>query len=66
MTEIPARGSNVIIKKKGNTFSILIVFLESGKNFVHFENKVQFDSLNILEVINSEKFGYYNTRKLLS
>ena len=64
MTEIPAKGSNVIIKKKENISSTFMVFLESTQNFTHFQRKDQLYSLNISEVIDSEKCGYFNARKL--
>ena len=64
MTEIPAKGSNVIIKKKENISSTFMAFLESTQNFTHFQRKDQLYSLNISEVIDSEKCGYFNARKL--
>ena len=42
-----------------------IAFLRSSENFVHFEKKDQPHTLNISEVIDSEKCGYLNARKLL-
>ena len=55
LTEISTTCSNVIF----------IAFSQSTHNFVHFEKKDQIFSLNILEVIDSEKCGYFNVWKLL-
>ena len=44
-------------------FEIFIVFLQSTENLPHFEEKDQLHSLNILEVIDSEKCGYLNPQK---
>ena len=38
---------------------------ESTQNFARFEKRDQLDSLNILEVIDPNKCGYFNVRKLL-
>ena len=66
MVEIPATGSNVSISKKRLTLSaISIAFLESPQIFPHFERKDQLHSLNISEVIDPDKRGYFNARKLL-
>ena len=43
---------------------IFIAFSQSRRNLVHFEKKDQLDRLNILEIIDSEKYGYPNARKL--
>ena len=52
------------VKKK--MFSeIFITFLQSTQKFGEFETKDQLRSLNILEVIDSEKCGYLNTWKFL-
>ena len=37
-----------------------MAILESTQNFAHFEKKDQDNSLNILEVTESEKCGYLN------
>ena len=41
-----------------------IVFLQSRKNLVYFEEKDQLHSLNVLEIIDSEKCGYLNPQNL--
>ena len=38
---------------------------ESTQNFAPFEKRDQLDSLNISEVIDPNKCGYFNVRKLL-
>ena len=43
----------------------LIAFLEFTQNFAHFEKKDQLHSLNLGEVIEPEKGGQCNARKLL-
>ena len=54
------------LSQKQKTFSaVIIAFLESTQNFTHFERKDQLHSLNILEVIDPDKYGYFNARKLL-
>ena len=45
--------------------STFISFFESTQNFAQFEKKGQFHSLNISKVIDSDKCGYFNVRKLL-
>ena len=54
-----------VLSQKLRTFSaIFITFLESKQNFAHSENKDQLHSLNILEVIDSDKRGYFSARQL--
>ena len=54
------------LSQKQPTFSGLFnAFLQSTKNFANFEKKDQLQSLNISEVIESEKCGYLNARKHL-
>ena len=54
------------LSQKGETyFRIFIAFLQSIQSFPHFEKKRQLYSLNSWEVIDSEKCGYFNARKLL-
>ena len=54
-----------VLSQKLRTFSaIFITFLESKQNFAHSENKDQLHSLNILEVIDSDKCGYFSARQL--
>ena len=55
-----------LLSHKWRTFSgIFVAFLECTQNFAHFFKKDQLHSLNNLEVINPEKCGYFNARKLL-
>ena len=42
-----------------------IAFWQSTQNFVGFEEKDQLDSLNISDVFEPEKCGYFNARRLL-
>ena len=63
LREISATSSNAIISK--TFFQLFIEFLQSPQNFAHFEEKDQLHSLNILEVIDSDKCGYLNARKFL-
>ena len=52
--------------QKEETFSeIFIIFFESSQNFAHFEKKDQGHSLNIYEIIESEKCVHLNAWKLL-
>ena len=65
MGQMTATGSNGIISKTKNIFSIVIAFLESTQNFVHFQKKDHLHSLNVSEVIEPTKCGYFNDPKLL-
>ena len=65
MEEITATGSNAIISQTEDIFCNSFAFLESTQNFIHFEQKGQLHSLYILEVIDTDKCGYFNARKLL-
>ena len=54
------------LPKKLKTFpEIFIAFSQSTQKFLHVKKKTQLYSLNISEVIDSEKCGYLNARKLL-
>ena len=54
------------ISQKRERFSeFSFTFLQSTQNFSNFEKKHQVHSLNILEVIDSEKSGSLNTREFL-
>ena len=46
-------------------FGIFIPFLKCPWNFVYLQKKHQLDSLNISEVIDSEKYSYWNAKKQL-
>ena len=49
------------LSQKQKTFSeIFIALSKSTQNFVHFEKKDQLHSVNILEIIDSNKCGYLN------
>ena len=55
-----------LLSQNWRTFSaIFIAFFESTQNFTHFEKKGQLPRLNISEVIDPDKCGYFNARKLL-
>ena len=54
------------LSQKRRTFpGIFIAFSESTQNVAHFEKKDQLQSLNISEVIDPDKCGYFNGPKLL-
>ena len=56
-----------LLSQKPRTFSrIFIEFLEATQNFSHFEKNDQLHSLNISEIIEPDKCGYFNVLKLLS
>ena len=65
MGEINGIASNAIMPKTENIFSIFISFSAWTQNFSRFEEKDQLHSLNISEVIEPDKFGYFNFRELL-
>ena len=55
-----------LLSHKRRTFSeIFIAFSESTQNFAYFKTKDQLHSLNIWEVIDPNKYGYFKVRKLL-
>ena len=57
--------TQMLLFQKLKTFShIFITFFQSTQNFPHFQKKDQLHSLNISEVIDPEKCGYFNARKL--
>ena len=61
-----AEGVPLPLSQERKTFSgIFIAFSQFPQNFMHVQKKDQLDSLNISEVIESEKYVYLNDRKLL-
>ena len=55
-----------LLSQKPSTFSRnFISFSESTQNFAHFQKKRSASQLDILEVIDPDKCGYFNGRKLL-
>ena len=55
-----------LLSQKRRTFpAILFAVLECTQNFSHFEKKGQLHGLNISEVIDPDKCGYFNATKLL-
>ena len=55
-----------VLSQKRNAFSLIfIAFSKSTQNFALFEKKDQLHSLNILQVIDPDKCGYFNFRKLV-
>ena len=52
-------------QKEKTFFGIFIAFFQSTEIFAHFVKKGQLYSLSSWEVIDSEKFGCFNARKLL-
>ena len=63
--KFPQHVQTPLPPKRKNFPEVFIAFSQSTKNFAHFEKKDQLHSLNIWEIIDSEKCGYLNTRKLL-
>ena len=56
----------MLLSQKPKAFAeCFIAFWQSAQNFLHFEKKDQLSNLNILKVIDSEKYGCLNPRKLL-
>ena len=56
----------LLLSNKAITFSqIFVAFLESTQSFAHFEKKDELHSSNIFEVIDPNKCGFFNVRKLL-
>ena len=56
----------MLLSPKRKTFSQkFIACLNPTQNSVQFENKDQLHSLNILDFTDSEKYSYFNGRKLL-
>ena len=55
----------ILSQKLKQFLHIILAFLQSPQNFVHFEKKDRLHSLNISEVIDPEKCGYFNARKFL-
>ena len=55
-----------LLSQKWRTFSAMLsTFFNSTQKFSHFGKKDQLHSLNILEVIDLDKCGYFNAGKLL-
>ena len=66
MREIPATGSNAIFSKKERILSEFYCMFPIYRKFCAFSKKKgQLHRLNISEVIDLEKCGYFNPRKLL-
>ena len=55
----------VLSEKQKTFFQNFIARLQSAQNSVHFKKKGQLHRLNISEVIDPGKCGYFNARKLL-
>ena len=55
-------SSAIIWKTENIFFEIFLAFSESSQKFVHFEKKDQLDSLNLSEIIDSEKCVYLNAQ----
>ena len=57
----------MLLSKKPEIFSpIFIALLQSTEDFACFEKKDPLHSLNISAVVDPEKCGYFNARKLVS
>ena len=63
--KLPKRVQTLFSQKRRTFSAINIVFLESTQNFPYFEKRDQLHSLNIMQVIDPEKCGYFNAPKLL-
>ena len=59
------RPQTYLWEKRKTIFAIFIVFLKSTRKLVYLEKNDQLDSLNISEVIDSEKSFYLNAKKQL-
>ena len=61
-----SQQGQTLLSQKRKTFSEnIIAFLECTQNFGHSEKEDQLHSLNISEVIDPEKYSYFNVRKFL-
>ena len=65
LREISARCSSTIISKTENVFPNFYYSFAIFRKVCPFWEKGQLHSLNILDVIDSEKFGYFNAREVL-
>ena len=63
--KLPKRVQTLFSQKRRTFSAINIAFLESTQNFPYFEKRDQLHSLNIMQVIDPEKCGYFNAPKLL-
>ena len=54
-----------LFQKPKINFAVFIAFLKSTQKFVYLQKNHQLDSLNISEVIDSEKCSYLNAKKQL-
>ena len=59
------QGQTLFCQKKKRFCQNFIACFQYTENSVHFQKKGQLHRLNISEVIDSEKCGYFNPRKLL-
>ena len=55
----------LLSEKQRTFFQNFIACLQSAQNSVHFKKKGQLHRLNISEVIDPGKCGYFDARKLL-
>ena len=61
---LPQHGQKLLSLKPKPFCRIFIPFLQSTQGFAHSEEKDQLNRLNIWEVIESEKRGYFSPLKL--
>ena len=59
------RPRTYLSKKRKIIFAVFIPILKSAWNFVYFKEEDQLHSLNISEVIDSDKCSYLNAKKQL-
>ena len=63
--KLPQQVQTLLSQKRRTFSAILSTFFNSTQKFSHFGKKGQLHSLNILEVIDLDKCGYFNAGKLL-
>ena len=63
--KFPQRLQTYLSEKRKVISAIFIEILKAKSNFLYFAEKYQFHSLNISEVIDSEKCSYFNGIKQL-
>ena len=63
--KLPQQVQTLLSHKRGTYRVIFIAFLESPRNFAHFEKKDPLHTLNNSQVIGLEGWGYFNAHKVL-
>ena len=65
MHNFPQQLQTLISQKQKIFSGFFIVYLECASNLEHFEKKDEHPSLVISEIIDSERVGYLNVKKVL-